>query len=425
MAKTTAIILKGYPRLSETFIAQEICELEKHGLPLQIVSLRHPTDKKTHPIHDEITAPVNYLPEYLYQEIGRVWRAWNLVRQWPSYKKTFQLWRQDLKRDKTFNRVRRFGQALVLAAELSDDVEHLHAHFLHTPSSVTRYAAMLRGLPWSCSAHAVDIWTTPEQELREKLKDCAWAVTCTEVNRSYLASIADQENKVTLAYHGIDLARFPPREVAYSDRNGSDANDPVRILSVGRAVEKKGYADLLAALAMLPRELNWHLVHIGGGPLINKLQRTAVGWGIADRITWLGSQSQDEVTVQYQEADFFVLASLVAGNGDRDGLPNVLMEAQSQGLACLSTIVSAIPEFIEDETNGLLVEPSNIQMLAEKLTVLIQNPKHRAVLGKAGEEKVRISFDFKSCMTKVYPLFDLSAAISGESSTENDADEVA
>jgi glycosyltransferase involved in cell wall biosynthesis len=408
VAKATAIILKGYPRLSETFIAQEIHALEKQGLPLQIISMRHPTDKKTHPVHDKIEAPVTYLPEYLYQEISRVWRAWRRVRSWPTYAKAYQTWKQDLARDKTFNRVRRWGQALVLAAELSDDVEHLHAHFLHTPSSVTRYAAMLRDLPWSCSAHAVDIWTTPELELRDKLKDCAWAVTCTEVNRSYLASIADKTDKVTLAYHGIDLGRFPPRQVPYSDRNGADDSDPVRILSVGRAVEKKGYADLLAALALLPKDLNWHLVHVGGGPLISKLQRTALGWGIEDRITWLGSQSQEEVTVQYQEADFFVLASLVAGNGDRDGLPNVLMEAQSQGLACLSTIVSAIPELIENDTNGLLVEPSNIQMLAEKLTVLIQNPKHRANLGAAGEQKVRASFDFKACMTKVYPLFELT-----------------
>ena len=421
MAKATAIILKGYPRLSETFIAQEIRELEKHGLPLQIISLRHPTGTKTHPIHGEIKAPVTYLPEYLYQEIGRVWRAWREVRNWPTYQKTYQTWRFDLRREPSLSRLRRFGQALVLARELSKDVEHLHAHFLHTPSSVTRYTAMLRGLPWSCSAHAVDIWTTPEVELIDKLKDCAWAVTCTEVNRAYLASIADKKEKVTLAYHGIDLDRFPAREIPYSERNGSDVDDPVRILSVGRAVEKKGYADLLAALSLLPRDLNWHLVHIGGGPLTKKLLRTAEGWGIADRITWLGSQSQDEVTVQYQEADFFVLASLIAGNGDRDGLPNVLMEAQSQGLPCLSTIVSAIPELIENETNGLLVEPSNIQMLAEKLAVLVQNPKHRATLGAAGERKVRASFDFKSCMTRVYPLFGLQP----ESTTPKDADEVA
>ncbi len=421
MAKATAIILKGYPRLSETFIAQEIRALEKHGLPVHIISLRHPTDTKTHPIHAEIAAPVTYLPEYLYREPRRVWRAWRKVRGCASYSNVYQQWKQDLARDRSFNRVRRFGQALVLAAELPDNIEHLHAHFLHTPSSVTRYAAMLKGLPWSCSAHAVDIWTTPEWDLRDKLKDCAWAVTCTEVNRNYLASIAEQPDKVTLAYHGIDLQRFPGREIAYSDRNGSSENDPVRLLSVGRAVEKKGYADLLAALALLPKDLNWHLVHVGGGPLIKKLKRTAAGWGIADRITWLGSQSQEEVTVQYQEADFFVLASLVAGNGDRDGLPNVLMEAQSQGLACLSTIVSAIPELIENETTGLLVEPSNVKMLAEKLTVLIQNPQHRAKLGEAGAENVRTSFDFKSCMTNLYPLFDLTA----DESHNKDVDQVA
>ena len=140
------LLLKGYPRLSETFIAQEILELERRGLPIEIVSLRHPTDKNTHPVHDEIRASVRYLPEYLYKEVGRVWRAWRAVRNLPAYKAVRGLWLADLKRDFTPNRVRRFGQALVLAAELPEEIQHLYAHFLHTPASVTRYAAGLRGL---------------------------------------------------------------------------------------------------------------------------------------------------------------------------------------------------------------------------------------------------------------------------------------
>ena len=136
-----AIILKGYPRLSETFIAQEILELQKRGLSMVIVSLRYPTDNKKHPIHDEIVAPVRYLPEYIYKEIGRVWGAWRRIRRWASYRDVLRVWLKDLRRDLTSNRIRRFGQALVLASEFENDVDHLHAHFLHTPASVTRYAA--------------------------------------------------------------------------------------------------------------------------------------------------------------------------------------------------------------------------------------------------------------------------------------------
>src|SRR5690606_25417758 len=161
-ALTVAVILKGYPRLSETFIAQELLALERAGLPFRIVALRHPTDGHVHAINKAITAPVDYLPEYLYRHLPRVLRAWWTVRRWPAYRPARSRWLRDLRRDPTPNRGRRFGQALVLAAELPADVTHIHVHFLHTPASVGFYGALLRGLPWTVSAHAKDIWTIPE-----------------------------------------------------------------------------------------------------------------------------------------------------------------------------------------------------------------------------------------------------------------------
>ena len=158
----TLFVLKGYPRLSETFIAQEIRALEQRGLVIRIASLRHPTDRKTHPIAAEIKAAVDYLPEYLYREPLRVWRGWRRARRLPGYRAARTAWLRDLRRDRSPNRGRRFGQALVLAAELPATVQHLHAHFLHTPASVARYAAMMTGRPWSASAHAKDIRTTPK-----------------------------------------------------------------------------------------------------------------------------------------------------------------------------------------------------------------------------------------------------------------------
>ena len=171
-----AFVLKGYPRLSETFVAQEILALEERGLDILIVSLRHPTDRATHPVHAAIRAARLYLPEYLYREPARTWRGWRSARRLPGYRSAWRMWLADLRRDPTPNRVRRFGQALVLAAELPEDVGHLHAHFLHTPASVARYAALICGLGWTVSAHAKDIWTTPDWEKREKLGSAAWAV---------------------------------------------------------------------------------------------------------------------------------------------------------------------------------------------------------------------------------------------------------
>jgi glycosyltransferase involved in cell wall biosynthesis len=401
-----AFVLKGYPRLSETFIAQEIAALERLGLDILIVSLRHPTESRTHPIHAEIRAPLLYLPEYLRDDAMRVLRAWWSVRRLPGYRMARAVWLRDLWRDRTASRLRRFGQALVLAHEVPADVTRLHAHFLHTPASVTRYAAMMRGLVWSGSAHAKDIWTTPEWDLREKLASCDWLVTCTATNREYLDTLAPA-GRVELVYHGLDLHRFPMRPGTRLAPDGTAADQPVRILSVGRLVEKKGTDVLLDALALLPAQLHWRLVHVGGGPLGEALAQHADGLGIADRITWRGAMTQDQLLVEYAAADLFALASRIAHDGDRDGLPNVLMEAQSQALPCVATDVSAIHELITDGATGVLVEPESPPALARALEMLIADPVLRRVLGEAGRARVAAHFGMQSNLARLAVKFGL------------------
>jgi glycosyltransferase involved in cell wall biosynthesis len=395
-AAPVAFVLKGYPRLSETFIAQEIRSLERRGLEIRLYSMRRPTDGKRHPVHDEIAAPVVYLPEYLYQEPARVFRSWRKARRLPGYAEARRIWRRDLARDRTPNRIRRFGQACVLAAELPAEIARIHAHFLHTPASVARYAALMRGLPWSVSAHAKDIWTTPDWELAEKLAGADWAVTCTRAGHTRLAALAPEAGRVSLAYHGLDLARFPPPAALRPPRDGADAAAPVVILSVGRAVPKKGF-DTLA----------WRFAHIGGGPELPRLKAEAERLGIADRIAWKGSQAQAAVLEAYRRADLFALASRVADDGDRDGLPNVLMEAQSQALPCIATDVSAIPELIEDGETGLLVPPGDAAALAAGLEHLIREPGLRARLGGAGQARVCAAFDHEHAIGDLARRFGL------------------
>jgi len=390
-----AFVLKGYPRLSETFIAQEIAALESRGLDILIVSLRHPTDRKHHPLNDLIRAPILYLPEYLYQEPLRVLRAWWKLRRLPQYRAMLRTWWRDLRRDPSPNRVRRFGQALVLAAELPKKYRQLHAHFIHTPGSVARYAAGLLGLPWSASAHARDIWITPDWEKREKLRDCQWVATCTAHNVTHLSALGGHD-KVSLAYHGIDFDRFPPPPLHAARRDGQDPTEPVRLLSVGRAVEKKGFDILLEAMAQLSRDLFWTFTHVGGGPLLADLKARAQTLGIADRIIWLGPQAQDEVVAAYRNADAFVLACRRDRDGDMDGLPNVLMEAQSQGLPCAATSISAIPELLIDGETGLLVPPEDTEAMSVALNRLIVDPGLRERLGKAGAARVRQAFGMQA-----------------------------
>jgi len=287
------IVLKGYPRLSETFIAQEILGLEQIGIELVLVSLRHPTDIRRHAMHNEIQAPVVYLPEYLHDEPLRVLRAMvKSLRRTGIRGAFFNVCKRfiaDLRTDFTRNRVRRFGQAIVLAAEWPEGGTWLHAHFIHTPASVAQYASGLLQVPWTVSAHAKDIWTSNDRELSQKLGSAKWAVTCTRVGHAHLQALAPQPSTVHLSYHGLDLERFPPFKRELSVNEGSCRDQPVTILSVGRAVDKKGFDILLHSLADLPEEIHWRLVHVGDGAQLKTLKSLAGELSIAERISWQGA----------------------------------------------------------------------------------------------------------------------------------------
>ena len=414
MKNTIAVILKGYPRLSETFIAQELRGLEKAGFSLRLVSMRHPTDKHTHPVHDEITAPVSYLPEYLHDEPLRVLRGWWKARKMPGYRDARRQFFKDLKRDFSRNRFRRFGQALVLAAELSADVTHLHAHFLHTPASVAFYASMLTGLAYTCSAHAKDIWTSTDQDLADKLNTAKWVVTCTRNGWKHLQSLSAELSRVHLSYHGLDLSRFASPERGSSRSDGSEQGNPVVLVTVSRAVEKKGLDTLLDALAILPNDLSWQWVHIGAGDLVKGLQTQAQNLGIDKHLEWRGALPQTDVLEQYRKSDIFVLPCRIAKNGDRDGLPNVIVEAQSQRLAVISTTVSGVPELVDDGRNGILVEQNNARQLSNAIEKLIRDPEARIRMGAAGEKRVRSDFDHITSIGYLGHLFEQQGVVKGK-----------
>ncbi|MEM9602361.1 MAG: glycosyltransferase family 4 protein [Pseudomonadota bacterium] len=399
MTAEIGVLLKGYPRLSETFIAQELRSLEKRGFRLRFYSLRHPTDTSVHPVHREMEAPVHYLPEYLHQEPVRVLRALAAQVWRPAFWRLLPGFAHHLARDRSRNRVRRLGQAVVLAHELAPDVHRLYAHFLHTPSSVAWYTAQLTGLPWSASAHAKDIYTSPDWELREKLSALDWVATCTAFNHRHLQSLAAAPERVHLVYHGLDFSRFEPAAPRRAD-------GPLQLVSVGRAVPKKGYPVLLDALAALPERLDWRFSHIGGGPELDVLKARAAALGLTARIDWRGALPQDAVIAALRSSDVFVLASQVLADGDRDGLPNVLMEAQSQGVSCVATAVSGIPELIEDGATGRLVPPGDPARLAEAILALADDPDARCAMALAGQRRVRDEFNHDHTMGQLVALFD-------------------
>jgi len=302
-----------------------------------------------------------------------------------------------------------------MAAEATQQAQFFYSHFMHTPSSVTQYASMLRSVPWAISAHAKDIWTIPDWEKREKLDSAEWLVTCTRSNYEHLTELADNTahgmanpGRVNLVYHGIDLSRFPAPPAKEQTADGSSRERAVTLLSVGRTVTKKGYAYLLHALVSLPDHLHWKFVHIGGGELTEELKDLALSLGIDQSISWLGGQPQSVVLESLQSSDLFVLPSVIGEDGDRDGLPNVLMEAQSQKLACLSTNISGIPELIEHTLTGWLVDERDVDQLTDALVKLITDPALRQTLAAHGYDKLHAEFSHKNCLNRLLELLNLS-----------------
>ena len=403
MAPLVVVVLKGYPRLSETFIAHELAALEHRGLPLHLVSLRRPYDALTHPVHAAIRAGVTYLPEYLHEAPGRVLaghlRA--LARAPRRYGRALGLWLRDLLRDPTPNRGRRFGQAGVLAGELPAGAVHLHAHFLHTPASVARYAAAMTGLGYSLAGHAKDVWTTPDWELRAKLAEARFTVTCTAAGLARLDALAP--GRVELVYHGLDRHAFAAPATFGSERDGTDPGDPVRLLAVGRFQPKKGYATLLAAVARVRAEIR--LTVVGYGPLEADLRARAATLGLAGRVTWAGPLDQPAVRAQYRASDLLLVASEVAADGDRDGLPNVVVEALSQGLPVVATRAAAIPELVVDGVHGRLVPPADAGALGAAIEDLARDPEARRRMGAAGIQRIAEGWDLDAGADRLYRLF--------------------
>ncbi len=399
------MILKGYPRISESFISTEILLLEKLGIPMEIYSLRQPRENFSHAHVKQIQAPVTYLPEYvlphwpvllrsnraLYKMLGR-----HYVRCF------FEACRRAFDRKKTAT-IRHFLQAGHLSALrlMGSRVRHLHAHFCHTPTSVALFASHLTGLPFSFTAHAKDIYTSQTDQLARKLLEARYCVTCTQYNARHLQSIADQLDSpppIHVIYHGIDLEFFsfnPQRR----------PGPPFRILSVGRLVPKKGYEDLLQALKLLNLDgLDFQFTHLGGGELKETMQQMTKDLGLQSRVTFRGTLSHKEVLQEYLRAHCFALACKVAADGDRDGIPNVLVEAMAVGVPVVSTRVSAIPELVQDEVTGRLVEPGRPDLLRHALRETLLSSSAENGMTNRARARVEALFDNTKNVRRLYEL---------------------
>ncbi|MEM6521995.1 MAG: glycosyltransferase, partial [Cyanobacteria bacterium P01_C01_bin.70] len=365
-------LLKTFPKLSETFILNEMLELERQGITLRVFSLRRSQDQRHHPAVEQLKAPVTYLPSLLptwhREEETRLLNCltWWGQRDCAAFVETLQFY-CDRPEDRRFNE---FLQGCYLA-ELVEQlgITHLHVHFANIPAATAEIAQQLCHVPFSLTAHAKDIYLTKPEALNRRLQAAEFTLTCTDYNRRYLMDIAGADCPIHLAYHGIDLSRFrataTAAAIAPSDLSdslvaaiepASPAPAPLQILSVGRFCEKKGFPYLLKACHLLHQAgVDFHCRIVGYGPLRAALETQICDLNLSDRIVIVGQLTQDQVIAEYRRAEVFVLPCQVTADGDRDGIPNVLLEAMAIGLPVVSTAISGITELVQSGQNGLLV----------------------------------------------------------------------
>jgi len=305
--------------------------------------------------------------------------------------------------------IREFLQAGFIAQHVleSGTIRHLHAHFCHTSTSVAMLASRLCGIPFSFTAHAKDIYVgqlNPGDTLQTKMRRAKFIVTCTRANSAYLQEICNDGAPIHTIYHGLDTRRFAPSE---RERHHGVPRDRPMILAVGRFVEKKGFTYLVEACRLLKdRGYDFTCLLIGGADAyLNTVESLIKEFELEETVLIRGAVTQEELKQIYEQATLFALPCQIVQSGDRDGIPNVLVEAMALELPVVSTDVSGIPELIDDKVNGLLVPQKDAAALADAIEALLKSPSLRRQLGKAAREKVCRRFNAEDRILELHDLF--------------------
>lgn len=352
-------VTKMYPRFSETFIVTEILAREAAGEDIVIFSLRAPIDPRFHAELARVAAPVLYLDRPT--KPATLWDALRAAASHPRLVRGMATHLEELLAAEADDAV----QAILLAERaLAAGITHLHAHFASLATTVARLASLLTGIPYSFTAHAKDIFheEVDPVDLARKLADAAFIATVSDFNLAHLRrTFPLHAGRVVRVYNGLELARFPVRDALI--RTG-----PLRVLAVGRLVEKKGFGLLLDAVQRIRGEGGEVIVDlVGGGEGARALEAQIERLGLGAVVTLHGPLPQSEVADRLRRADVFVAPCLVAADGNADGLPTVLLEAMATGTPCISTDVTGIPEVIQDGRTGILCRAGHLDDLVQAL----------------------------------------------------------
>ena len=426
---TVGYVLRGYPRLSETFIASELLRVEQAGVPLRLFVAK-PVEDRERGLRDPIVDAIRVQPERLPDATTltkplHLWRRADLAPFMPSLKRVARRRPRGLLRTLATagaqalrDRRTRFSgprkiyikellQAIALADRVIEapEIRHLHAHFAHGTTTITWHAARIAGVSFSFTGHARDIYAehlNPKGWLRRKLLAARFVVTCTEANVRHLRAIAPEAD-IHLVYHGLN-AEFTRLLQAPQPRAGSDGE--LRVLAVGRQVAKKGFDVLVDACAVLRRRgVPFKAAIVGQEDKHSPAVRERIAaHGLEREIRLPGPMGQHDLLREYRSASALCMPSRLLPD-DRDGIPNVLVEAMAAGTPVIASAVSGIPELVQDGVNGLLVAPEDPEALADTLLRLHDDPGLATTLAHRGRKTVAERFDGSSAAGTLAALF--------------------
>lgn len=400
--KRLAYLANYFPSLTETFIYREVMELKRRDVAVALYSLRKPGDNEVSEEALKLRGETSYLLPVSTGELFAC-HAWFFGRSPLAYLGTlFKMvtGTHNSLRDRVRS-LTHFGEGAVLARRMArEGITHIHAHYASQSTSVARVVHLLTGIPYSFTGHAHDIWHD-RLLLPEKLREAAFVATCSTFAKEFIAREEKTCNeKIHVVYHGLDVRRFTPPV-------GEKTRVRNRILSVGSLGPTKGYPDLIRACALLRQKLHdFECVIVGEGPMRDELERLISELGLSGTVWLAGSVTQEGLIGYYHEAWIFVLPCVIADDGRRDGLPNVLMEAMATGLPVITTKSTAQEELIEDGMHGLLVPPHAPEELAAAVCTLCSDDRLRESLGIGGRRRVERDFDNRTTIEPLLKLFD-------------------
>ncbi len=380
-------VIKMFPRLSETFILNEVLELEDQGVELRIFSLKRPVDKVRHRDASRVKSPVFYLPETLLRSLPQILRA--QVYAWRKHPRSWRrMARSTWRRARPEDRLA-FCQACCIVQRLHG-IRHLHAHYANIPARVALLAQRLAGVTFSITTHAKDIFQNDpfaSSKLRERMSRASFIVANSRFSAEHVSRGLNAPADIRVVYNGLDLAAFPLR-----------SSPPARalILGVGRLVEKKGFADFVTMCSLLKkRGVSFEAKIVGTGVLTPALKEQIRLLNVGDRINLAGPMPHQVLREVYAGAAVFVLPCKQAADGDRDILPNAVKEAMAVGVPVVTTSLDGIEELVEDGVSGLLVPPGDPAALAQKVQSVIEDAGLAARLANNGRNVVECRFDRK------------------------------